>query len=128
LDPDDQKVKYYDILRRLFMFFYETYLDQEHGFLDLRDEERTAYSHHTTRMANFDAARYLCQWSRLAKTVQLPSGNPKIEPPRTSGRFVIFDKSNRKEQGLFLYRDAESGLHLQIPLDQLRQDAHERRR
>ena len=36
---DDQKVKYYDILRRLFMFFYETYLDQEHGFLDLRDED-----------------------------------------------------------------------------------------
>ena len=114
--PDDQKVKYYDILRRLFMFFYETYLDQEHGFLDLRDEERTAYSHHTTRMANFDAARYLCQWSRLAKTVQIPPGNPKIDPPRTSGRFVIFDKSNRKEQGLFLYRDADTGLHLQVPL------------
>ena len=113
---DDQKVKYYDILRRLFMFFYETYLDQEHGFLDLRDDERTAYAHHTTRMANFDAARYLCQWSRLAKTVQMPAGAPKIEPPRTSGRFVIFDKSNRKEQGLFLYRDAESGLHLQVPL------------
>jgi hypothetical protein len=113
---DDQKVKYYDILRRLFMFFYETYLDQEQGFLDLRDDERTAYSHHTTRMANFDAARYLCQWSRLAKTVQMPPGTPKIEPPRTSGRFVIFDKSNRKEQGLFLYRDAESGLHAQIPL------------
>src|SRR5438477_11966808 len=67
-------------------------------------------------MANFDAARYLCQWSRLATTVQMPSGAPKIEPPKTSGRFVIFDKSNRKEQGLFLYRDAESGLHLQIPL------------
>jgi hypothetical protein len=114
--PDDQKVKYYDILRRLFMFFYETYLDQEQGFLDLRDDERTAYSSHTTRMANFDAARYLCQWSRLAKTVQMPAGAPKIEPPKTSGRFVIFDKSNRKEQGLFLYRDGESGLHLQIPL------------
>ena len=94
--PDDQKTRYYDILRRLFMFFYETYLDQEHGFLDLRDEERTAYAQHTTRMANFDAARYLCQWSRLAKTVQIPPGNPKIEPPRTSGRFVIFDKSNRR--------------------------------
>ncbi len=92
--PDDQKAKYFDILRRLFLFFYQTYLDQEHGFLDLRDDERTAYSHHTTRMANFDAARYLCQWSRLAKTVQLPAGNPKIEPPRTSGRFVIF----RQEQ------------------------------
>jgi hypothetical protein len=113
---DDQKVKYYDILRRLFMFFYETYLDQEHGFLDLRDDERTAYSHHTTRMANFDAARYLCQWSRLAKAVQMPAGAPKTEPTRTSGRFVIFDKSNRKEQGLFLYRDGESGLHLQVPL------------
>ncbi len=113
---DDQKMRYYDILRRLFFFFYQTYLDQEHGFLDLRDEERTAYSNHTTRMANFDAARYLCQWARLAKTVHMPPGAPKAEPQRTSGRFVIFDKSNRKEQGLFLYRDGESGLHLQIPL------------
>ena len=41
--PDEQKGKYYDILRRLFLFFYGTYLDQEHGFLDLRDDERTAY-------------------------------------------------------------------------------------
>src|SRR5258707_4852433 len=67
-------------------------------------------------MANSAAARYLCQWARLAKTVQMPPGTPKIEPPKTSGRFVIFDKSNRKEQGLFLYRDAETGLHLQVPL------------
>jgi len=113
---DDQKIRYYDILRRLFFFFYQTYLDQEHGFLDLRDEERTAYSNHTTRMANFDAARYLCQWARLAKTVHMPPGAPKAESQRTSGRFVIFDKGNRKEQGLFLYRDGESGLHLQVPL------------
>ncbi len=112
---DDQKSKYFDVLRRLFVFFYQTYLDQEHGFLDLRDDERTAYGHHTTRMANFDAARYLSQWSRLAKTVQVPAG-AKPEPARTVGRFVMFDKSNRKEQGLFLYRDAESGLHAQIPL------------
>jgi hypothetical protein len=114
--PDDQKTKYFDILRRLFLFFYQTYLDQEQGFVDLRDAERTAYRQHTTRMANFDAARYLCQWSRLANTIHLPSGGPKLEPPRTTGRFVIFDKGNRKEQGLFLYRDVESGLHLQIPL------------
>ena len=113
--PDDQKNKYYDILRRLFYYFFHTYLDQEHGFLDIRDEERTAYASHTTRMANFDAARYLCQWSRLAKTVHMPD-NVKPEPARTSGRFVIFDKSNRKEQGLFLYRDAESGLQIQLPL------------
>ncbi|HVU23367.1 MAG TPA: hypothetical protein VHE13_04520 [Opitutus sp.] len=114
--PDDQKAKYFDILRRLFLFFFANYLDQEQGFLDIRDDERTAYDKHTTRMANFDAARYLCQWSRLAKTVQTPAGAPKVEIPRTSGRFVIFDKSNRKEQGLFLYRDADSGLHAQIPL------------
>ncbi|MCF3651947.1 hypothetical protein [Synoicihabitans lomoniglobus] len=113
---DDQKAKYYDVLRRLFLFFYQTYLDQEHGFLDVRDAERTAYSSHTTRLANFDAARYLCQWSRLAKTVHMPTGQAKIDPPKTTGRFVIFDKSSRKEQGVFLYRDAGSGLHAQIPL------------
>jgi hypothetical protein len=66
-------------------------------------------------MANFDAARYLCQWARLAKTVHMPDG-VKVDAARTSGRFVIYDKSNRKEQGLFLYRDAESGLHVQLPL------------
>jgi hypothetical protein len=114
--PDEQKLRYFAILRRLFLFFYQTYLDQEQGYLDLRDEERTAYRQHTTRMANFDAARYLCQWSRLAKTVQVPAGPPWTEPARTSGRFVIFDKGNRKEQGLFLYRDAETGLHITLPL------------
>ncbi|HVU16568.1 MAG TPA: hypothetical protein VHD32_06570 [Candidatus Didemnitutus sp.] len=113
--PEDQKPKYFDILRRLFYFFFQTYLDQEHGFLDVRDDERTAYASHTTRMANFDAARYLCQWSRLVKAVQMPDGI-RAEPAKTSGRFVIFDKSNRKEQGLFLYRDADSGLHVQLPL------------
>lgn len=113
---DDLKPRYFDILRRLFLFFYQTYLDQDHGDLDIRDSERTAYEPHTTRMANFDAARYLCQWSRLAKTVHMPAGQVTPDPPRTTGRFVIFDKSNRKEQGVFLYRDAGSGLHAQIPL------------
>lgn len=113
--PEDQKQRYFDILRRLFYFFFATYLDQEHGYLVVRDDERSAYPSHTTRLANFDAARYLCQWSRLAKTIQAPEA-AKAEPARTSGRFVIYDKSNRKEQGLFLYRDAESGLQVQLPL------------
>jgi hypothetical protein len=112
---DDQKPRYFDILRRLFYFFYATYLDQEHGFLVIRDDERTTVPRHTTRQANFDGARYLCQWSRLAKVINAPE-NPRAEPVRTSGRFVIFDKSNRKEQGLFLYRDADSGLHIALPL------------
>ena len=67
-------------------------------------------------MANFDAARYLCQWSRLAKAVHMPANQPAVETPARSGRFVIFDKSTRKEQGVFLYRDAESGIHTQVPL------------
>ena len=35
----------------------------------IRDEERNTVPNHTTRMANFDAVRYLCQWSRLAKVI-----------------------------------------------------------
>jgi hypothetical protein len=97
--PDDQKAaKYFDILRRLFLFFYQTYLDQEQGFLDLRDDERTAYKPHTTRMANFDAARYLCQWSRLDEDRADAPGAPWSEPPKTSGRFVIFDKATARSR------------------------------
>ena len=60
-------------------------------------------------MANFDAARYLCQWSRLAKVI---GGTLAVPPPNKSkvaGRFVVFDKSHRKEHGLFLYRDENNG-------------------
>ena len=40
----------------------------------------------------------------------------EIAPKRTGGRWVIFDKGSRKEQGLFIYQDTESGLHVQLPL------------
>jgi hypothetical protein len=113
--PDDQKNRYFDILRRLFYFFFVTYLDQEHGFLVVRDEERSAVPQHTTRMANFDGARYLSQWARLAKTIAMPE-NTRPEPTKNVCRWVIFDKANRKEQGLFLFRDAAAGLHVQLPL------------
>lgn len=114
---EEQKPRYFDILRRLFVYFFSTYLDQEHGYLVIRDEERNTVDRHTTRMANFDAARYLCQWSRLAKTISAPASTAvKPAGPQSGGRFVIFDKSNRKEQGLFLYRDVETGLNLQLPL------------
>ncbi|TVR50785.1 MAG: hypothetical protein EA425_08945 [Puniceicoccaceae bacterium] len=113
--PEDQRGRYFELLRRLFYYFFMTYLDQEHGFLVIRDEERSAIDFHTTRMANFDGARYLCQWSRLSRQItQVAPGKP--ETPRASCRYVIFDKSNRKEQGLLLYRDPASGLHVQLPL------------
>ncbi len=112
---EDKKAIYMDTLRRLFQFFFVTYLDQEHGYLVIRDEERTTIPRHTTRMANLDAARYLCQWSRLARSVGGSMAVPPI-PSKTIGRFVMFDKSHKKEQGMFIYQDGESGLNLQIPL------------
>jgi hypothetical protein len=46
----------------------------------------------------------------------MPLTSAKPDAPRTVGRFVIFDKSTKKEQGLFVYKNAETGLHAQIPL------------
>ena len=111
----EKQMLYFDILRRLFYFFYLTYLDQEHGNLIIRDGERETTPAHTTRMADFDGARYLSQWARLARTVNAPVNTETLKAKNTS-RFVIFDKSSRKEQGLFIYKNTESGLHINIPL------------
>jgi len=114
--PSEKTPLYLDTLRRLFQFFFVTYIDQENGDLVIRDEERNTAPNHTTRMANFDAVRYLCQWSRLAKVI---GGSLAIPPPnrsKTAGRFIIFDKSHKKEQGLFLYRDENIGIQYQLPL------------
>jgi hypothetical protein len=107
---------YQDLLRRLFLFFFSTYVDQEHGYLVIRDAERTDSAHHSTRMANFDASRYLCQWSRLAKSIDRSMGALKPFSGKTMGRYISFQKTHKKEQGLFVYQDAASGLHVQIPL------------
>lgn len=112
---EEKKPVYFDILRRLFQFFFLTYLDQDQGFIVVRDGERDSRPQHTTRMANFDGVRYLCQWSRLARSIG-GKMDAKAQQKRTGGRFVVFDKSNKKEQGLFIYNDLESGLHVQLPL------------
>ncbi|NBB79470.1 MAG: hypothetical protein GVY36_08500 [Verrucomicrobia bacterium] len=112
----DQRDLYVDTIRRLFMNFFVTYLDQESGALVIRDEERNTVPYHTTRMANFDAARYLCQWSRLARSAGGSAAPSAAVPARSVRRYVSFDKSHRKEQGLFVYQDPESGLALQLPL------------
>jgi hypothetical protein len=111
-----QKDLYTDVVRRMFMNFFETYLDHEHGYLVIRDEERNTGSQHTTRMANFDAARYLCQWSRLARATGGSSIPKAPVPARKVARYVSFDKSNKKEQGVFIYQDPASGLAVQLPL------------
>ena len=111
----DKKNLYFDTLRKLFFFFFKTYLDQEHGFIIIRDEHRNAADTQTTRMANFDGARYLAQWSRLAKSIgeDIPTESTGA---KTSGKFICFDKTSRKEQGIFVYQNANTGLLLQLPL------------
>lgn len=115
----DKMPLYRDLLRRLFLFFFMTYIDQEQGVLVIRDGERDADDFYTTRMANFDAARYFCQWSRLARTVggtlgeAAPAG---AVPARATCRFISFDRSSRKEQGVCVYRNPANGLQVQIPL------------
>lgn len=112
---EEKRPLYCDLLRKLFQYFFMTYLDQEQGFLVIRDHERDTLPQHTTRMANFDGVRYLCQWSRLARSIG-GTLTSKSATTKTSGRWVIFDKSNKKEQGLFIYQHPDSGLHVQIPL------------
>lgn len=114
---EEKQPLYFDVVRRLFQYFFTTFLDQEHGYLVIRDEERNTGENHTTRMANFDAVRYLCQWSRLARSIgNAPTLEPTSKSNKASGRFIVFTKTHNKEQGLFLYRDPVSGLHIQLPL------------
>ncbi len=115
--PADKMPLYKDVLRRLFLYFFVTYLDQEQGFLVIRDGERDTDDVHTTRIANFDAARYLCQWSRLAKTVGGSLGDAVPAPAtRATCRTISFDKCGRKEQALIVYQNPKTRLHVQIPI------------
>jgi hypothetical protein len=114
--PVDKEPLARDLVRRLYAHFFTTFFDAEHGAIVIRDGERDTIPGHTTRMANFDAARYLSQWSRLAKTI---GGTMDVVKPASRlpvCRFFSFDKSPRKEQGLLSYQDPASGLHVILPL------------
>ncbi|NDV63496.1 hypothetical protein G0Q06_13610 [Puniceicoccales bacterium CK1056] len=111
----DKEGLYIDTLRRLFQYFFLTYLDQDQGFLVIRDGERDTRPEHTTRMANFDGVRYLSQWARLASAIGKPMEGA-VTTRKAGGRYIMFDRGSKKEQGLFLYQNPESGLQLQLPL------------
>ncbi len=114
IEPAKQPL-YADLFRRLFSNFFASYIDADHGFVSARDSEREASGGLSTVIANFDAARMLAQWSKTARTLKLPTTAP--EPATSvSGRWVFFDRSARKEQGVFLYNEPERNLYLQLPL------------
>ena len=115
--PADKEPQARDLVRRLFTHLFGAFIDLEHGVLVIRDAERDTIPGHTTRMANFDASRYLCQWSRLAKTIGGPL--PVLAPAanaQPSCRYFPFDRRPGKEQGLCVYSDPASGLHVHLPL------------
>lgn len=114
--PADRETQARDLVRRLFTCLFGSFVDLEHGVLVIRDDERDTIPGHTTRMANFDATRYLCQWSRLARTI---GGPLPVAPPATASvpcRYFPFDRGRDKEQGLCVYSDPGSGLFVQLPL------------
>jgi hypothetical protein len=114
--PADRETQARDLVRRLFTCFFGSFVDLEHGVLVIRDAERDTIPGHTTRMANFDAARYLCQWSRLARTLGGPLPSVPPTAPSVPCRYFPFDRGRDKEQGLCVYSDPGSGLFVQLPL------------
>ncbi len=112
----DKVSTYYDCLKRLFRYFFTTYWDAEHGRLVVRDDERDIDVQITSRLANFDAVRSLSQWARLAHNLPVSAQLPLPSQAKIRGRYVVFNKNNQGEQGVFLYQDIQSGLSVQLPL------------
>lgn len=106
---------YHGLLRKLFRFFFTTYVDLEHGYVVVRDTQRNAPTELSTRGANFYAASMLLHWAHLTKDFELPPFVGHRSEPSVA-RFVTFDRTSTKEQGLFIYRDSQTGLQVQLPL------------
>jgi hypothetical protein len=83
----------------------------------IHDTERFSRHGQSSIKANFDVIRYLCQWSRLAQKISIhTSRTSHISTFKGGNRLVIFNKSIKRENGLFIYRDAKTGMNLQLPL------------
>jgi hypothetical protein len=113
--PTDKIALYGDLLCRLFQYFFGTFVDTERACLVVNDGERRTVLSQTTRSVTFDTIAFLCRWARWAGKIKETLVSSE-ETPKTKGRWVLFEKTYNKEQGLFLYRDAASGLTVQLPL------------
>ncbi|MDR0351378.1 MAG: hypothetical protein LBH49_01900 [Puniceicoccales bacterium] len=114
--PQEKQSSSVLMLRSLFYNFFLHYIDQENGFVVVRDGERNSPAWQTTRNANFDAVRYLCQWAGLAKKTNLTFEQSDTGELKNICRYVSFDKTLKKEQGLFIYRNQKTGVNFQLPL------------
>ncbi|MDR2420433.1 MAG: hypothetical protein LBD40_03985 [Puniceicoccales bacterium] len=114
--PHDRQSLYTHLVRRLFHCFFLHFVDQGHGSIVIRDLERTLSPSFSTRRANFDAVRYLCQWSMLAKKLLSLQLESQDDEEKTGGRFIQFLHTPKKEQGVFIYCNAEQKAHYALPL------------
>ncbi|MDR1303307.1 MAG: hypothetical protein LBJ81_01650 [Puniceicoccales bacterium] len=115
--PPDRQSLYLNIVLELFQNFFCHYIDQEQGYMVIRDGERSSGADGSSIRANFDAMRHLCQWSRLARKSAMHTGRiRRASAFKPGNRLVIFDKNSKRESGLFIYRDGKTGMNLQLPL------------
>ena len=113
--PTDKIPFYGDLLCRLFQYFFGTFVDTERACLVVNDGERRTVPSQTTRSVTFDTIAFLCRWARWTGKLKETLISSE-ETTKTKGRWVLFEKTYNKEQGLLLYRDAASGLTVQLPL------------
>ena len=113
--PSDKVTLYGELLCRLFQYFFGTFVDTEHACLVVNDSNRRTVASQTTRSVTFDTVTFLCRCARWAQKLKETLVVSR-ETLKTKGRWILFEKTYNKEQGLFLYRDAVSGLTVQLPL------------
>ena len=113
--PTDKIPFYGDLLCRLFQYFFGTFVDTERACLVVNDGERRTVPSQTARSVTFDTIAFLCRWARWTSKLRETLVSSE-ETPKSKSRWVPFEKTYNKEQGLFLYRDAASELTVQFPL------------
>lgn len=112
----EKRSQYVDLISRLFQNFFMQHLDQDHGLVLIRDRERDICGDASSVQANFDAVRLLSIWSRFAASQKDALRSETAPQNKSGGKYISFDRCNRKEQGLLLYSDGTSGLEIQLPL------------
>lgn len=116
----EEEYKYYKILKNLFQYFFLNYIDKNNGIVLVNNLERETDLEYTSRMINFDIARYLAYWSKVLKHFDLESisvpKDIKIKNNSNIAKLIFFEKAYKKEQWLFIYKDIHSKLCFNIPL------------